>query len=80
MAGYLGTYLAMAYSIVGICVYIALRMFYGILQVIRNEVEGGGGSVMMTEIGPADYLTRVGYCILLLTMQYSILRTVLLGW
>lgn len=33
MAGYLGTYLAMAYSVVGICSYIVLRMFYGVLQV-----------------------------------------------
>lgn len=32
MAGYLGTYLAMAYSVVGISVYILLRMFYGVLQ------------------------------------------------
>ncbi|CAN0191276.1 unnamed protein product [Scytosiphon promiscuus] len=32
MAGYLGTYLAMAYSVVGICSYIVLRMFYGVLQ------------------------------------------------
>lgn len=33
MAGYLGTYLAMAYSVVGICSYVVLRMFYGVLQV-----------------------------------------------
>lgn len=33
MAGYLGTYLAMAYSVVGICSYVILRMFYGVLQV-----------------------------------------------
>ncbi|CAN0331229.1 unnamed protein product [Ascophyllum nodosum] len=32
MLGYLGTYLAMAYSIVGIGVYVILRMFYGGLQ------------------------------------------------